>query len=343
MRDPRIATLGKAGALAAIAARRRQRRDDSAPGPAADGALRPAASLVVSPRRPRLMRELNARWLRRQLEGAPATCASASCWTRYPSPEMVRALELRRPRAVVYECADAMDLTPGTAGAWQNVFRRAERRLAALADAIVVPSIHLAERFRALGKEADPARTASTWALPVLAWCRRRTEHPQIGFVGTLDYKLDLGLIRHVAAARPHWRLRLSARLDEDSTPPRSAASANVSVEPPIPFADVGARIAELDACLMPYADTALYRSMAPIKNLEIMAVGRPAAARPNPALEAHADLLYLANDAGGLLAGLDRALAEDSPELAARRRARAEEGSWERRMDELTSLLASF
>ena len=65
--------------------------------------------------------------------------------------------------------------------------------------------------------------------------------------------------------------------------------------------------------------------------------------ARPIPALEPYADLLYLASDFDGLLAGLDRALQEDSAELAARRRARAEERSWDRRMDELTSLLDSF
>jgi glycosyltransferase involved in cell wall biosynthesis len=339
LRDPRIATLGKAGRLL------RSRLDgDGDAEPAAEGALRPAAALVAPPRRPRVMRELNARWLRRQLEDAAGDLRECIVWTRYPSPELVRAFELRRPRAVVYECVDAMDLTPGTAGSWQPVFRRAERRLAALADAIVVPNGHLAERFRALGRE--PVMLPHGVDLGLFAYspsAPRRTEHPQIGFVGTLDYKLDLDLLRHVATERPHWRLRLVGPVEEDFGGSALSDLENVSVEPAIPFAEVGRAIAEFDACLMPYADRPLYTASTPIKNLEIMAVGRPAVARPIPALEPYADLLYLASDFDGLLAGLDRALQEDSSELAARRRACAEERSWDRRMDELTSLLDSF
>jgi glycosyltransferase involved in cell wall biosynthesis len=339
MRDPRIVTLAKAVRLL-----RSRLAGGGDAEPAAEGALRSAAVLVAPPRRPRMMRELNARWLRRQLEDETGDLRECIVWTRYPSPELVRALELRRPRAIVYECVDANDLTPGTVGSWQPVFRRAERRLVALADAIVVPSGHLAERFRALGRMSvilphgvDLDLFAYSPSAP------RRTEHPQIGFVGTLDYKLDLDLIRHVATERPHWRLRLVGPIEESFGGSALNDLGNVSVEPAIPFAEVGRAIAEFDACLMCYTDTPLYTASTPIKNLEIMAVGRPAVARPIPALEPYADLLYLASDFDGLLAGLDRALQEDSAELAARRRARAEEHSWGRRMDELTSLLDSL
>jgi hypothetical protein len=73
------------------------------------------------------------------------------------------------------------------------------------------------------------------------------------------------------------------------------------------------------------------------------MAVGRPAVARPTRALERHADLLELATTPQEFLAGLDRALATDSLELARRRRARAEQESWDLRLRDLLALLHSL
>jgi glycosyltransferase involved in cell wall biosynthesis len=337
LRDPRVETLGKAARVALERLHGRAAARTAAP----DAALRFAPLLVAPPRRPRLMRELNARWLLRQLERAAGELRDAIVWTRYPSPELVRAIELRRPRAVVYECADAMDLTPGTTGAWREAFQRAERRLAALADAVVVPSEHLADRFRASGRRVQLLpHGVDLEAFPFAPPRARDGAHVEIGFVGTLDYRLDLGWLLHVAAARPAWRLRLAGPVGEGFDAGALEAHPNVTVEPPVPFAQVGATIASFDAGMMPYADTPVYEAMSPIKNVEIMAVGRPAVARPNPALERFSDLLYLAHGPETFVSQLERALAEDSPELARRRRWRAERESWSRRMDELIALL---
>lgn len=86
-----------------------------------------------------------------------------------------------------------------------------------------------------------------------------------------------------------------------------------------------------------------MYRSSTPLKNLEIMAVGRPAVARPTRALEAYSDVIELATTPEAFLAGLDRVLAADSNDLAMRRRARAEQESWRLRMDELLGLLEAL
>jgi glycosyltransferase involved in cell wall biosynthesis len=338
IRNPRASTLGKA---ADRLVRGLARRD--AGGPTAGSGLREGSLLVVPPRQLAPVRRANARWVRRRLSGLLAPGAVA--WVRWPTPELVDVLPSLQPAAVVYECVDGYHDSPGMTGAWRARHEAAERALVALADAVVTPSEHLADRFRPSGVRVelvphgvDLARFPFVPPPPA-----SRSRPPVIGFVGTLDYKLDLPFLRHVAEQRPAWRIRLIGPVQEGFDPAALADLPNVSVEPPIPYEQVAAAIASFDASMMPYYDAPMYRSSDPLKNLEIMAVGRPAVARPTRALERHADLLELATTPQEFLAGIDRALATDSLELARRRRARAEQESWDLRLRDLLDLLHSL
>jgi glycosyltransferase involved in cell wall biosynthesis len=207
-----------------------------------------------------------------------------------------------------------------------------------------VPGEHLAERFR--GRRADVrviAHGVDLEAFPFAPPRPRTGPAAVVGFVGTLDYRIDMAFLRCAATAHPEWRIRLIGPIHEGFDPGRLADLGNVTVEPPIPYADVGRTIASFDASMMPYFDAPTYRAMVPLKNFEIMAVGRPAAGRPTRALEPYRDLVYLADTPDAFLAGLERALDEDSEALARRRRAVAEHNTWAAKIDEMLILLDSL
>jgi glycosyltransferase involved in cell wall biosynthesis len=259
-------------------------------------------------------------------------------WIRWPTPELVDALPRLAPAATVYECVDAYHHTPGIRGRWAAVHEAAERDLVRRADLVVVPGEVLAARFREWGADV---RVLPHGVDPMDAPPARTTAHPPVvGFVGTLDYRLDLPLLRMVATARPEWRIRLIGPVQEGFDPSALAGLPNVTVEPAVPHARLGQVLTGFDVGMMPYADSPVYRAMTPVKTLELMAAGCPAVARPSPALAPYADLMYLAGAAEDFLAALERALAEDSPERAARRRAVAAENSWDHRMDEVATML---
>ncbi len=338
IRNPRLRTLPKAADRIARGLLRRSAPSGARP---AHAGLRDGSILVVPPRQLAAVRRANARWIGRRLAGMVGPGAVA--WVRWPTPELVDALPALAPAAVVYECVDGYHHSPGITGAWIARHEAAERALVERADAVVVPGEHLADRFRGSASRVVVVPHGVTLETFAFAPPREERERPVVGFVGTLDYKLDLGFLRHAAERRPAWSIRLIGPVQEGFDPASLADLPNVSVEPPIPYDRVGATIAGFDASMMPYYDAPMYRSSAPLKNLEIMAVGRPAVARPTRALEAYADLVELATTPEEFLAGLDRALAGDSPELARRRRERAELESWTRRMDELLELLRSL
>lgn len=324
LRDPRLSSLGKAGRL--LSAKLARSGGQEAP---ASGALHEVPLVVSPPRAVRPMPALNARWLERQLRRSLRQPEEAVFWIRYPSPELVVALERLSPLVTVYECLDAMHESPGTVGRWRERFDTAERALAARADVVVVPQDGLAARFRAWGANVRVLPHGVDLFPSTHAPRPGREADAVLGFVGTLDYRLDLEILRTIALARPDWTLRLHGPLSEGFDRERLQDLDNVSVEGPVPYEELGATLSSFDAGILPYFDDPFYRGMSPVKNLELLAVGTPIVARPSPALEPFADFVRFASSPEAFVNELDAALATDSLEQVQARRRRAGEQTW--------------
>ncbi len=252
---------------------------------------------------------------------------------------MVDALASLDPAVVVYECVDAYHHTPGITGRWADIQERAERELVALSDVVVVPGEALARRFRSWGGDVRVVSHGVDlfpWQGPRL----RDGSQTVIGFVGTLDYRLDMAVLAYIARVRPDWRLRLIGPVQEGFDRGALRRFPNVSIELPVPHQRLGEVLAGFDAGLMAYADTPIYHYMTPLKTLELLAAGRPVVARPSPALAPFATLLYLATTPQDFVDELERSIREDSHDLARRRRTVAEENIWDRRMEELVGIV---
>jgi glycosyltransferase involved in cell wall biosynthesis len=306
--------------------------------------LRDGSMLVVPPRQLAGVRALNRRWVARQVRAQIGDWRRSVAWVRWPTPELVDLLATDRPAGIVYEAVDAYDATPGITGRWVGRFHAAERRLAALADVVVVPSRHLAERFHAYGARVETIPHGVD--LDAFAFAEPRPaprDGVVVGFVGTLDYRLDMAVLDHLATRRRDWRIRLIGPVQEGFDPATAQRHPNVSVEGPIPYETVGATIAGFDAGVMPYFDHPHYHAMTPLKNLEFLAVGRPAVARTTAALEPYGDVIGLADDPVAFTATLERMVSGDDATRARRRRAVAEAQSWDVRLGQVVRLASEL
>lgn len=339
VRDPGLASIGKAANL--VGARLRSARP-TFPGRelACATSLEHRHLLVVPPRRVSLVRKFNGRWLERQIRGFLSAPEAAVVWIRYASPELVDVLPRLRPAVVVYEVCDAMHHTPGLEQPpWDRIFEDAERALTRASAAVVVPHAALGERYRTWGAEVrvipHGVDVLDTGPRP-----RPARDPVVVGFVGTLDRRLDPEIIRAVAQAEPGWRIRLIGPVTEGFDPAQLADLANVEVRAPIPHAELGRTLAGFDLGLMPYFDHPMYRGMSPLKNLELLAAGVPAVARTSPALMPFRDVIGLADTPDAFVAELRHRLATDSPAAAAERRDRVRGQSWSANHAQLVALL---
>lgn len=302
------------------------------------GALHEAALLVAPPRQVQAVRRANLRWVERQLRAAVPGWPGAVAWVRSATPELVEALAQHPPAVLVYEAVDAHHEGSGMTGIWRGIFERAERRLVEQADVVVVTNAPLADRFLSWG--ADVRHVPH--GVDLFPW-RARTPGGAIvlGFVGVLDGRLDIPVLRHVAQAHPDWQIRLVGPVERGFDPAAVHDLANVSVEPPVPHDQVGEVLGRLDLGLLAYADLPAYAGGFPLKLLELFAAGRTAVVRSNATMDDVADLVYFASTPEEFLAQAERALVEDGIEAAHRRRAAAEGRSWKQTTDCLQAIVA--
>ena len=338
-RNPRLSTSRK---VLDRAARKLRGGGTSGPSTVAPG-VRTSSVLVVPPRQLRPIAAFNAAWVERQLRSSLGPWNDAVAWIRQPTPEVVRALRRLAPAATVYECVDAYHHTPGITGRWREIAEAAERALVAAAAVVVVPGETLAERFTGWGADVRVVPHGVDLYPAPPAPSDRGAQTRVLGFVGTLDHRIDTTTLRHVALRHPEWKIRLIGPIQEGFHREAFADVPNISVEDPVPHEQLGATLTTFDVGLMPYRDSGLFRAMTPVKTLELMAAGRPAVARPSRALSAYSDLLYLAESPEQFEQQVERALAEDSPELVRQRRSVAEANAWDRRVDELRGLLVEL
>jgi glycosyltransferase involved in cell wall biosynthesis len=193
---------------------------------------------------------------------------------------------------------DVMDDLASFANAPDGLVLR-QRRLLTEADVVFTggPSLHrgvLRQRtegvhlFRS-GVETDHYARSRTLRTP--------HERPVAGYVGVIDERIDLDLVRELAEHLDGWTIRLVGpvtKIDE-ATLPRGA-----SIEYPgmVAYPQLPEVMAGFDVALMPFALNEATRSISPTKTLEYLAAGLPVVSTRVPDVVAdYSQVVHLADD----------------------------------------------
>ncbi len=280
---------------------------------------------------------MNRRWVEAQTGRAVPDWDRSLAWVRWPTPELVDVLARRRPAAVVYESVDAYHLLPEWTERWLAIHERAERQLVDIADVVVVSGEILADRYREWGADVR----VIPHGVDLFDWGPPRADRAAavLAFIGTLDFRLDVGVVRGIAQARPQWRVRLIGPVQRGFRPDTVGDLPNVSVEDPVPHARVGEVLSAVDAVITPYSQAHSGPALTPVKALEALAAGRPLVSRPLAGLVPYGDVVSFATSADEFVEVLDRVLADDDLDAARRRRAVAEANSWDVRLRQVVDV----
>jgi glycosyltransferase involved in cell wall biosynthesis len=305
---------------------------------------------VIPLHRYRLVRALNRLLLPFQVALATRRLGMRGpiLWAYVPQAEML--MDALRPALSIYHCVDDI-------AAQERVdtdsFRAVEERYARRSDLVLASSPALAVRMRALSDNVLEAQNVADTQLFSTALRPGRVDpfvdaldRPRIIFIGAIvSIKLDFDLLIALARERPAYAFVLVGPVGPGD--PATDVSA-LEAEPNMHL--LGARTqAELadvlrggDIGLIPYLRSQLTESIFPMKVYEYLAAGLPVVATPLPALAGVKGVMSAAN-ASGLARMIDRALAEDSLELRAARSREALGHSWEHRLEQIATALASL
>lgn len=272
----------------------------------------------------------------------------------YYTPWALRFTSQLKPLATVYDCMDELSLFKGANPQLKQfeleLFRRADVVFtggASLYEAKRAqhPSVHLfpssidAAHFGKARRPQDDSAgepASDQAAIP----------HPRLGFFGVIDERMDLELLRAVAAQRPAWQLVLIGpvvKIDLRALP----QAPNIHYLGQKAYEQLPLYLAGWEVALMPFARNEATRFISPTKTPEYLAGGKPVVStsiqdvvRPYGEL----GLVSIADSAQDAVAAIEAALALSPAERAewqARVDVFLEGNSWDRTWAEMDRLIS--
>jgi UDP-galactopyranose mutase len=213
-------------------------------------------------------------------DGGPVTVA----W--YYTPMALAFSGHVQAAVTVYDCMDELSAFRGASPG----LRLLERRLVQRADVVFtggrslyeakrslhpqthlfasgVDAAHFAQARNGASRDQDPAD-------------QRDLPHPRLGWFGVIDERMDLNLVRDVAARRPDWSLVMLGpvvKIDPASLP----RLPNIHWLGMKQHAELPRYLASWDVGLMPFALNESTRYISPTKTPEYLAAGVPVVSTP--------------------------------------------------------------
>ncbi len=201
----------------------------------------------------------------------------------YYTPQALAFSDHLRGRPTVYDCMDELsafkDADPALPAMEQALMRRADLVFTGGASLFEAKRAHhSAVHCMPSGVDVahfHPARQpmpapAGMAAIP----------HPQLGFYGVIDERLDLRLLADLAALRPEMQIVLVGpvvKIDPAGLP----SAPNLHYLGGKPYEELPAYAAQWDVALMPFALNESTRFISPTKTPEYLAAGLPVVSTP--------------------------------------------------------------
>lgn len=194
----------------------------------------------------------------------------------YYTPMALEFSGFLRPALTVYDCMDELSAFAGAPPA----MRKNEAQLFEQADLVFTGGASLFESK----KKQHEAVYLFPSSVDVVHFSRARTiQHepedqagiprPRLGYAGVIDERMDLELLREMAAARPHWQIVLLGPVVkiDPATLPRSA---NIHYLGMKQYSELPAYLGGWEIGMLPFALNESTRFISPTKTPEYLAAG---------------------------------------------------------------------
>ncbi|MFQ5787499.1 MAG: glycosyltransferase, partial [Thermodesulfobacteriota bacterium] len=169
--------------------------------------------------------------------------------------------------------------------------------------------------------------------------------HPRIVLIGSLGWDLDYDLLEYIADSHPEWSIVLIGLV---------RSSGNDGVESVLkhpngyslgykPQPDLPAYLKYCDVALMPYKIIGSIIDGYPLKMHEYLAAGLPVVSTAQPAVLPFSSIVGVAGNKVDFVSLIEEALENNYPDKIDERVRVARDNSWEKRIDNMNSLICPF
>lgn len=162
-----------------------------------------------------------------------------------------------------------------------------------------------------------------------------------IGYLGSVDERLDYSLLEYTAAALPRHQFVFVGRIVDQAGARRLERLPNVFLLGPRPPARLPAYVSAFAAGMIPFLKNRLTAGIYPLKANEYLALGKAVVATRFGDMRDLEEVVEVADTREGFRMALEKALSSDTVGRQHVRRAFASANSWEKRAAQFGGLLA--
>lgn len=238
---------------------------------------------------------------------------------------------------VIYDCMDEWENFPGI----KPPLLEMETKLVERCNLLVVTAQRLFDKWLPYHRPMILARNAADYD-----FYQERLQpngllngvsRPVVGYFGAIADWFDVDLLADVAQSRPDYNfILLGGVFDVDVS--RLHRLPNVRMLGQQPYETMPQYLYNFDVCVIPFKINPITEATDPVKLYEYLSGGKPVVSVALPELTAYRDHLYIAETASDFAKKIDRAISEDNPDLAERRKQIARCHTWESRYKQIES-----
>jgi UDP-galactopyranose mutase len=250
------------------------------------------------------------------------------------------------PECVVYDCMDELSAFAGAPTELSSL----ERQLFTRCDIVFTGgySLHEVKRrhhsqVHAVPSSVDVEHFALARSSREEPADQAQIPHPRLGYCGVIDERVDLGLIRDVAAARPEWQVVFVGpvtKIDPASLP----RAENIHYLGGRSYDELPAYLSGWDVALLPFAHNKSTRFISPTKTPEYLAAGRQVVStsvRDVVRTFGESGLVRIADGADDFTRAIERCLDHDEPQRQAKVDRYLAMQSWDRTWARMQALMS--
>jgi glycosyltransferase involved in cell wall biosynthesis len=218
-----------------------------------------------------------------------------------------------------------------------------ERQFIQMSDAVVVTSRGLLEKKKVYTDQCYLIKNAADIKLFNTGFVADAPAKRTVGFIGSLDNRVDYNLLVHLIESMPAVNFLLVGRIVDKKGEAMLRAYPNVSLPGARSVQELPAYLKEFSVGIIPFVKNEFTSGIYPLKINEYLAAGLPVVSTDFSYLDDFADVISIAENHEKFKQSLVAEMESDTLQKKLLRQKAASENSWENRVEELSALITDL
>lgn len=242
-------------------------------------------------------------------------------------------------RLLLYLCYDEIAAAPHLKkhGVWQ------EKAFGNMADATIVTSQGLYERKKTLSKHCYIIKNAADFPLFSTGFNPQIPAKKQVGFIGTIDRRLDYPLLEHLIGSMPNVEFVFVGRIRMQAGADILRQYKNVVLTGAKDVQELPAYVRHFSVGIIPFKRSDFIKTVYPLKLNEYLAAGVPVVTTNFSYLDDFKDIVSITETTQDFTTCVLHEMFHDSLEKKKARQAVARANSWEHRAEEFSQVVTEL